>query len=291
MFAMVIALGLALQPVEAVAVATAAEPRVILPLKTGSANVVALNEWLDLGIRAITAYYGKFPTAGTLITVEIVPDSREIHGTTYGARRIQLRVGSEVDSARLRVDWTLTHELFHLAFPTLEDRYNWAQEGLSTYLEPLARARLGQLKPEKVWSDLVSGLPQGLPLSSDSGLNSTPTWGRTYWGGCLFWLMADLEIRERTHGKKSLDDAIRKILAEGGNGSNLWTFDRVIEVGDRETGVPVLRELHEKLASHPGTIDLEALWKRLGVKRSGDTVTLEKLAPLAQIRSAMTAAR
>ena len=124
---------------------------------------------------AIAAYFEKFPTVGTLISVEIVPDSREIHGTTYGARRIQLRVGSQVDSAQLRVDWTLKHELFHLAFPTLEDRYNWAQEGLSTYLEPLARVRLGQLRPEKVWSDLVSGLPQGLPQKGDAGLNSTPT--------------------------------------------------------------------------------------------------------------------
>lgn len=159
------------------------------------------------------------------------------------------------------------------------------EEGLSTYLEPLARERVGQLTPEKVWRDLMDGLPHGLPEKGDRGLNHTPTWGRTYWGGCLFWFSADLEIRRRTQNKKSLDDAIRGILDAGGNGSADWPVERVLEVGDRATGTTVLHDVYARMAEKPEATDLAALWKQLGVMIGRDgTITFDDRAPLAAIR-------
>lgn len=83
----------------------------------------------------------------------------------------------------LRRDWVVAHELVHLGFPSVDESHHWMEEGLATYVEPIARARAGQLLAAKVWSDLVEGLPQGLPAPGDRGLDHTPTWGRTYWGG------------------------------------------------------------------------------------------------------------
>ena len=79
-----------------------------------------------------------------------------------------------------------------------------------------ARARTGELSTEKVWGDLVRGLPQGLPGRGDEGLDRTHTWGRTYWGGALFWLLADVEIRERTGNRFGLEDALRAVLTQRG---------------------------------------------------------------------------
>jgi predicted metalloprotease with PDZ domain len=118
----------------------------------------------------------------------------------------------------LRQDWIMTHEMFHLAFPTLDDRYLWMMEGLSDYLEPVARARAGQLTPQEVWREFVEGLPQGLPAAGDRGLDNTHTRERIYWGGNLYWLLADVQIREKTNNRHSVDDAIRAILDAGGNG-------------------------------------------------------------------------
>ncbi len=89
-------------------------------------------------------------------------------GVTYGNSRINVRLGPSATAADLRQDWIMTHEMFHLAFPTLDDRYLWMMEGLSDYLEPVARARAGQLTPEDVWREFVEGLPQGLPAAGRS---------------------------------------------------------------------------------------------------------------------------
>ena len=59
-------------------------------------------------------------------------------------------------------------------------------------------------------------------------------------------MLADTEIRRRTHNVRGLQDALRAITAQGGNKENAWSLDRVIAVGDRATGVPVLHETHER---------------------------------------------
>ena len=114
------------------------------------------------------------------------------------ARRSRSPSAGQAHSSDFTDDWVLTHEMVHLAFPSVPEEHHWIEEGSATYIEPIARARAGDLTPEKVWGDLVDGLPQGLPQPGDRGLDFTPTWGRTYWGGALFCLLADIEIRKRT---------------------------------------------------------------------------------------------
>ena len=135
---------------------------------------------------------------------------------------------------------------------------------------------------------MLDGMPKGLPQPGDRGLDRTPTWGRTYWGGALFWLLADVEIRRKSGNRKSLDDALRAIVAEGGTGSSTWPEERILRRGDAAIGMPVLETLHERLGSRPETTDLEALWRQLGVVRRGKSVVFDDAAPLAAIRRAMT---
>jgi predicted metalloprotease with PDZ domain len=186
-------------------------------------------------------------------------------------------------------EWVLTHEMVHLGFPSLARRHLWLEEGIATYVEPIARARSGDLLPEKVWLDLVEGLPQGLPENGDRGLDETPTWGRTYWGGALYCLLADVEIRERTAGRRSLDDALKGVIAAGGNISSRWPIERALEIGDRATGTDVLSRLYDKMAHHPFPVDLEAMWRRLGIAKAGTGVTFDDRAPDAALRREITA--
>ena len=86
--------------------------------------------------------------------------------------------------------------------------HHWIEEGLATYVEPIARAQAGQFSVKLVWRDLVVGLPRGLPQPGDRGLDFTPTWGRTYWGGALFCLLADIEIRKRMNLSLSCDHRV-----------------------------------------------------------------------------------
>ena len=98
-----------------------------------------------------------------------------------------------------------------------------------------------------------------------------------------------MSIRTRTENRRSLDDALRAVLAEGGNISVSWPVERVLDVGDRATGVPVLRDLYRRMAPRAERVDLEALWKRLGVARRGDSVVFDDSAPLASVRLSMMA--
>src|SRR5262249_54356684 len=160
---------------------------------------------------------------------------------------IAIDVGQEADEDELKDDWVLVHEMIHTALPDLLGPHHWLEEGLATYVEPLARARAGLVSPEQLWLDWGRGMPNGLPEEGDRGLDRTPTWGRTYWGGALFCLVADLEIRTRTQNMKSLDDALRAILVAGGNIASAWPIERVLEVGDQATGVRVLSETYAKM--------------------------------------------
>jgi hypothetical protein len=247
--------------------------------------------WIETARRSVTGYYGRFPVDRVKLRVSPQPGHRISHGETFGWRgaRINISVGTAATAEDFSRDWVLTHEMLHLAFPSLTKAHHWLEEGIATYVEPVARARAGNLRPEKVWGDLVEGLPQGLPEADDQGLDGTSSWGRIYWGGALFCLRADVEIRRRTHNRYGLEHALRAILAAGGDVRQDWSIDRVIRVGDGATGVPVLRELYDEMAHRPVQVDLPALWQELGVVHHGDVTTFDDHAPLASVRQTITA--
>ncbi len=222
-------------------------------------------EWVRRAAVAVTNYLGRYPVNTLYINVEAGGDEPVSGGVTYGASRINVRLGPDARPRDLIGDWIMTHEMFHLAFPTLDRRHLWMMEGLSDYLEPIARARVGQLSARGVWREFVEGIPQGLPTSSEGGLDNSPSRERIYWGGNLFWLLADIQIRVRTNNRRSVDDAIRAILNKGGDGGATWTTKQVIRAGDKATGTTVLAELYDELGLHPGNIHLDNLWTALGV--------------------------
>lgn len=247
--------------------------------------------WVANVAKVIEAFYGRPPVARLLVLVHPVDGRGTGEGRTIGnaGAAIAIDVGEGSTRHDLDGDWVLVHEMIHTALPNLAARHHWLEEGLATYLEPLVRVRAGLKGADDVWHDWIEGMPNGLPEVGDRGLDRTDTWGRTFWGGALFCLLADVEIRARTGGAKSLDDGLRGVLAAGGNIATSWTIDRVIEVADRAAGVTVLRELYDAHATAAVPVDLAALWKRLGVAWDGKHIVYDDAAPLARVRQAMMA--
>jgi hypothetical protein len=246
--------------------------------------------WAEREKSAVAAYYGEFPVERLRIKITPRAGGRARGGTAYGwsGPLITISLGRDATDADLADDWLLTHEMLHLGFPSLPERHHWLEEGIATYVEPIARARAGQLSPERAWLDLVSGLPQGQPEVGDRGLDATHTWGRTYWGGALFCLRADVEIRKRTENRKGLEHALRAIRAAGGTIEVEWPIDKAIAIGDRSTGVPVLREIYDEMKGTPVTVPLDTLWQQLGIVRRDHAISFDNTAPLAEIRRAIT---
>jgi hypothetical protein len=253
------------------------------------ADVIA---WVQMAAESVAGYYGRYPVPH--LTLRITPFSGHgvRHGTTFGMHGglIKIGLGSDTTKAELMDDWMMTHEMIHLAFPSVADEHHWIEEGISTYVEPIARIRASHMKEEQMWADLVRDMPKGQPQSGDVGLDRTHTWGRTYWGGALFCFDADVEIRRQTHNQKGLQDALRGILEAGGNITKDWELSQAFKVGDQATGTTVLTDLYNQMKDKPVAVDLQEKWRQLGIEPDGSGIRLRDEAPEAAIRRAITGA-
>jgi hypothetical protein len=250
--------------------------------------------WVSTAAHAVTDYYGRFPVHEAHILIVPVEDRKGVlSGTSWGTRRTSTKIylGQLTDDADLKNDWVMTHEMVHYAFPSMPREHHWIEEGIATYVEPIARLEAGEIRAAKFWGDLVEGLPYGLPGPGDQGLDHTRTWGRTYWGGAMFCLLADVQIRRATHDRYGLRDALRAIVDAGGNMETTWPLTHALEVGDRAVGVPVLMRLHSEMKAAPVAPDLRQLWGKLGVTIEGKTITFDDSAPWASVRRAIAADR
>ncbi len=250
-----------------------------------------LMKWVRWAAESVSAYYGRFPVPQLLL--RIVPsDGKSVRGgRTFGRETggfITIHVGKDAQFSDLARDWMLTHEMVHLSFPSVADNHHWIEEGIATYVEPIARVRAGHLDANHMWFEVMRDLHQGLPAEGDQGLDHTHTWGRTYWGGALFCFLADIEIHRETGNKKGLEDALRGILNAGGDISHDWELEKALTIGDQATGVPVLQNLYNKMKDQPYNVDLPALWTELGIERDGNAVKYLDTAPLAKTRDAIT---
>lgn len=251
----------------------------------------SLMAWITVAARAVAAYYGRFPTPNASVAVRSIEDRAGVlNGTTYGGDppHTRMGVGQHTTTRQLENDWTMTHEFVHLAFPGMTRQHHWLEEGQATYIEPIARVQIGTLSPERVWGDMVRDMHQGLPGPSDRGLDFTRTWGRTYWGGALYCLMADIGIRERTGNRAGLQQALRGVLAADGNIEYDWSIEEALQTADETVKVPVMTELYYQMKDKPSAPDLSELWRRLGVEAVEGRVRFRDDAPLAEVRKAIT---
>jgi hypothetical protein len=245
--------------------------------------------WVQWAAESVTVYYGRFSVPRLELRVIPFGGSGVRHGQTWGkgGGLIRIHVGDKTTAAEFAEDWMLTHEMIHLAFPSVADQHHWIEEGISTYVEPIARIRAGHMNAHQMWNDLVRDMPKGLPENGDEGLDHTHTWGRTYWGGALFCFVADVEIRKQTKNKKGLEDALRGVLEAGGDIREDWDLEKTLETGDRAVGLKVLQKLYGEWKDRPVQVDLTALWKQLGVESAGGKVRVVDDAPLAAVRRAI----
>ncbi|MFL6618525.1 MAG: hypothetical protein ACJ8MH_07985, partial [Povalibacter sp.] len=202
-------------------------------------------EWVKQRAQFIAGYYGKFPVDSARVLIVPVEGDGVKFGQTFGFRGAATRVmvGKGTTEAQLKEDWVLVHEMVHFAFPMTDDAQIWFREGQATYIESIARVQAGDRNERDVWRELSLQMPKGLPKEGDEGLDRTHTWGRTYWGGAVFCLLADVEIRKRTNNDFGLQDALRAVVNAGGVNTETWPVEKAIAIGDKATGTTALHDL------------------------------------------------
>jgi hypothetical protein len=264
----------------------ASQLRVRLDPDAFAGREAAVLGWIERCARAVASYYGAFPVPELTIEVRASRGSRIRGAQAFPSSppRITISVGERAAAADFERNWSMTHEMVHLAFPNVPSAQHWIEEGLATFVEPIARARAGWITEDAVWAEWIENMPLGLPGPGDGGLDGTESWGRTYWGGALFCLVAAVALLERTGGRHSLDDALRAIVAAGGNISTRWPLERALRAGDAATGEQVLLDTYASMKDAPVQVDLGALWRKLGVALAAGAIRYDDTAPLAGVR-------
>ena len=255
------------------------------------AVVDAALAWTRDAAVAVGAYLGRYPVDFQRVLFVAMPGST-VHGTSWGYHGAAIRIplGREVAPEKLRANWVMTHEMLHMAVPSLPERHLWFDEGLATYVEPVARAQQHALTAEAVWTEWIDGMPKGMPRPGDRGLDLTHTWGRTYWGGALFFLLAEVEMRSRSANRVGLQQALRELGRRGADKEHDWSIEQTIAAADQGTGMQVLAGMYARMRASPAPPDLDGLFARLGVRRTGSGIEFDDSAPLADIRRSITAA-
>ena len=250
-----------------------------------------LVDWIGQSARAVTVYFGRFPVKTASLAIEPAAGPIISKGSASSAAvpHIRLDLGRATTGHYLARESVLVHEMTHLAMPVLPPRYIWLHEGIATYVEHVARAQAGQIDARQLWATFVREMPKGLPDAREpGGLDGSVSIGRRYWGGAMFCLLADVEIRRATDNRMGLQDALRAVQREGGNLSRVWSLERTLSIADRGTGKAVLRGFYQSLGTRAVSPDLGLLWRELGVRVERGVVTLDDAAPLGSIRHAIT---
>jgi hypothetical protein len=245
-------------------------------------------QWIVKSSEAVRGYYGKFPVPELSLNVR-ADDGDNVGGGNSEPGPvpvIDINVGRECTADELlHNDWVLVHEMIHMAIPYVPRKEFWAAEGLAVYVESIARIQAGHIAPEPAWHDFMQRMPGGLPKAGE-GLSQSVDHNRVYWGGALFFLVADVRIREKTSNKIGLQTALRAINARHDFRDEMKVAE-FFPIGDRATGTDVLMTLYKEMALHGGAPDLDKLWAELGVSADGDSVRFDGNAPKAAMREAI----
>ncbi|MDF2763764.1 MAG: hypothetical protein K0S81_758, partial [Rhodospirillales bacterium] len=210
-------LPLSLAEGEAAAAARSPQGAIELVVMGGplAADVDEIADWVEATALANADLWRGFPVARSTVVILPTPGRTNVpfgRVIATGGIMVLVLVGSEIEARGLYDEWVLVHEFIHLGTPQIRDTGAWLNEGLATYLEPIIRYRAGWRSAESVWEEWTGWMGRGVaPMSR--GLSG----GRPYWGGALFALMADIELRQLTGVRMGLVDCLRPILAEAGD--------------------------------------------------------------------------
>jgi hypothetical protein len=267
-------------------------------LNTPAAQQAQLEKWIETTARNVALLYGRFPVASLQVVVAPTPRGRGPVPWAYvsrgGGAAVHLFINPSRPIGEFERDWSLTHEMSHLFLPYVVSRDAWLFEGVPTYLQNVLMARGGAISVEEAWQRMHAGFQRGARIAPELSLvraneriGHNGVYLRVYWAGAAMMLVADLQLRERTGGKQSLDSALEKLSRCCAAEERRWSAQEIIARLDEVTGTTVFGDLVHAQFAIDGYPDYEAVLARAGVKLDGAQVELDASAPWAAERDAL----
>ncbi len=259
------------------------------PLRMGDAATLG---WIKGAATCVSGLFGRFPVDATIFVVPVRGADEVVFGRvmSLAGASVALLFGDQAQPEHAHEDWVVVHEFFHLGCPSFVGEGHWLEEGLATYYEPLLRERAGWMSETDLWTHFASNMPRGVRKDGEPpSIEDRDDIDSTYWGGALFAFLADVGIREATHNTRSLDDAMRAILATEGDATRQARVADFVRTADEATGARVVADLYRTWAMLGQDAGLDTLLRKLGVQAKDGKVTLDDKAPLASLRRGISA--
>ena len=254
--------------------------------------------WISEAAGAVATLYGRFPLPSPQVLVipagpagEPVPWAQVLRG---GGTSAQFFVDASRSPEEFRQDWTATHELSHMLLPYILRRDAWVSEGFASYFQNVLRARAGMLPERDAWLKLYNGFQRGrrgtagLPLDEASrDMGQKGLYMRVYWSGAAIALLADVELRETSGGRLSLDTALSALADCCLPSERAWSGQELFQRLDELTGTAVFTRLYRQHARSRSFPDLTEVSDRLGIDHGTRGLRFSRQRRSADLRTAI----
>lgn len=254
-----------------------------------TAGLDSLATWVADTAHAVGEYWGRFPARQAMLMVIPIDGTMIRYGRVESDHAISVmaQIGAAEKPRALYDEWVLVHEFTHIGSPFIRDTGAWLNEGIATYVEPIVRYRAGWRSRDSVWQEWLKNMPRGLEAMGVGGLRDASR-GGVYWGGGLFMLMSDIAIHQATGNRMGLQDCLVSVLNKGGDIRAIWHTDAMLSACDAAVGGSITRDLAASHLAGGPAVDLDALWRKLGVSMDGaGNIHYDDSAPLASVRDSI----
>lgn len=238
-----------------------------------------LRRWLQANIEAVTAVTGRFPVSRLqLLVVPIGSGDEPVpwgQVSRSGGDAVHLYIDQRMSEQAFMEDWVLSHELSHLFHPYLADGARWVYEGLASYYQNVSRARTGMMSPSAAWEDLHAGFERGRQgtrpgrslADATENMHAERAYMQVYWSGAAIFLIADLELRQASAQRLSLDRVLEAFADCCLPAGSDWTGQDFLGQLDRLSGSEVFTRLATRYRTSDRFPDMTVAYAQLGLRR------------------------
>lgn len=246
---------------------------------------VKLRAWLAAVGDAVTLLHGALPRERIRIELtdyrfagSAVPFARIRRSEPQG---VEFFINPTQPLDAFVTDWTAYHELSHLFIPYPGDADVWFSEGLASYYQNVLQYRAGLLTEQQAWQKLYDGFERGRNDDRNDHLTLaqlTPrmrqkrAFMRVYWSGALYFLEANVAVRELSKGRTTLDSILRDFGACCLDRRQRWDGKEIAAEFDRLADTDLFLPLYERYEASTAIPDYRSQLAAAGVEVRGERV-------------------
>ena len=220
--------------------------------------------------------FGSAPSNNYLI---VMHDDKMNDGGAFTNSFSQLIDGTVNDQSKMTWGHTMAHEIFHLWNGNSirpADQEVWFKEGFTDYMTIANLGKSGVYSKSEILNVLENNVRKVVihdlmnrgvePVSlKNSGDKKDQNRLLVYGGGHLTALMLDIEMREKSNGKVSLNDLMKRMFQEFGTTGKRYTMTDIISLTNSLTGSD-LTSFFEETVNSTKRPDIKPYLTKLGLQ-------------------------